>query len=65
MWRSPFIGINRFEASAQENVLYVKMMVGPRSSSDVNSNQQQSKANTAVQHGLNNRETYIGLNAVA
>jgi len=26
-WRSPFIGINRFEASAEENVPYGKINV--------------------------------------
>jgi len=36
--RSPFIGINRYEASAEENVPYGKISVRPRSSSDVNSN---------------------------
>ena len=38
----PFIGINRFEASAKENVPYCKIGVRPRSSSDVNSNPKQT-----------------------
>ena len=42
-WRSPFIGINRFEASAEENFPYGKMIVRPRSSSDVNSNPKQTQ----------------------
>ena len=49
-WRSPFIGINfnknstlnRFEASAEENVPYGKINVRPRSSSDVKSNPKQT-----------------------
>jgi len=35
------MGINRFEASAEENVPYSKINVGPRSSSDVKSNPKQ------------------------
>jgi len=42
-WRSPFIGINRFEASAEENVPYGKINVRPRSSSDVKSNPKQTQ----------------------
>jgi len=42
-WRSPFIGINKFEVSAEENVLYGKIIVRPRSSSDVKSNPKQSQ----------------------
>ena len=42
-WRIPFIGINGFEASAEENVPYGKINVGPRSSSDVNSNPKQTQ----------------------
>ena len=42
-WRSPFIVINRFEASVEENVPYGKMIVQPRSSSDVNSNPKQTQ----------------------
>jgi len=41
--RSPFIGINRFEASAEENVPYGKIKVRPRSSSDVKSNLKQTQ----------------------
>jgi len=41
-WRSPFIGINRYEASAEENVPYGKINVRPKSSSDVNSNPKQT-----------------------
>ena len=42
-WRSPFIGINRFEASAEENVPYGKINVRPKSSSDVKSNPKQTQ----------------------
>jgi len=42
-WRSPFIGINRFEASGEENVPYGKINVRPRSLSDVKSNPKQSQ----------------------
>jgi len=42
-WRSPFIGINRVEASAEENVPYGKINVRPRSSSDVKSNPKQTQ----------------------
>jgi len=42
-WISPFIGINRYEASAEENVPYGKINVRPRSSSDVNSNPKQTQ----------------------
>jgi len=41
--RSPFMGINRFEASAEENVPYGKINVRPRSSSDVKSNPKQTQ----------------------
>jgi len=42
-WRSPFIGINRFEASVEENVPYGKINVRPRSLSDVKSNPKQTQ----------------------
>jgi len=42
-WRSPFIGINRHGASADENVPYGKINVRPKSSSDVNSNPKQTQ----------------------
>ena len=42
-WSSPFIEIDRFEASAEENVPYSKMKVWPRSSSDVKSNPKQTQ----------------------
>jgi len=42
-WRSPFIGINRFEASAEENVPYGKINVRPRPSSGVKSNPKQTQ----------------------
>ena len=42
-WRSPFIGINRFEASVEENVPYGKINVRPRSSSDMKSNPEQTQ----------------------
>ena len=42
-WRSPFIGINRFGAFAEENVPYSKINVRPRSSSDVKSNPKQTQ----------------------
>ena len=42
-WRSLFIGINRFEASAEENVPYSKINVRPRSSSDVKNNPKQTQ----------------------
>jgi len=66
-WRSPFIGINRFEASAEENVPYDKINVRPRSSSDI---KKQIKADTAVEHRLNtatraHNQGNIGLYAVA
>ena len=42
-WRSPFIGINRFEVSTGENFPYCKINVWPRSSSDVKSNPKQTQ----------------------
>jgi len=42
-WRSLFIGINRFEASTEENVTYGKINVRPRSLSNVKSNPEQTQ----------------------
>ena len=54
-WRCPFIGINRLEASAEENVPYSKINVQPRSSSDVKSNPKQTQqSNTGSIPGKHN-----------
>ena len=42
-WRSPFIGINRFEVSTEENVPYGKINVRPRLLSDVKSYPEQTQ----------------------
>ena len=59
--RSPFIGINRYEAFAEENVPNRKIDARPRSSSDVNMANQTKHSDPTWAHHQGN----IILNAVA
>ena len=60
-WKSLFIGINRFEASAEEVVPYSKINVRPGSLADVNMAIQSKHSGRTGAHHQGN----IGLNAVA